>query len=336
MKRLLTIIACAILLALVCIQLFFLYVDPSQRFFSSAMEASDSWAFQIHANERPIYVFAGGSEVRSGVDPRIFLDEFNMPMVNAGVAAGNGLQANVALSCKYLKPGDTLVLSILSTNERDIVPSASGIKMAVYRLDASVLDSGIMATSARTAAQFLASDAHAFFILLARAIKPSGYLFKYYEQTIIHPSGWMEILYREMDGYKPTKVSVPNHLQQLDKNGVCASTLQKLQEYCTQKNVRLIVCIPPRCNPDALRAQYAMTALCITRLGIPVLKDERLGCLPVPTNFADTPAHLNTEAVAENTRIIARLLQKNSFWTEQELVDFLHSAGYQPDGTPQQ
>ena len=85
---------------------------------------------------------------------------------------------------------------------------------------------------------------------------------------------------------------------------------------------------------ESYRAQTAMNALGIVRLGIPVLKDERLGCLPNPRAFADTMDHLNAEGAAENTRILARLLRDNIFWTEEELEAALHSMGWNADGTP--
>lgn len=336
MKRLLAIIGCAILLALVCIQLYSRFLNPDMKFFLHVAETSDRWAEQIHADERHVYVLAGGSEARSGVDPQIMLDEFELPLINAAEGAGHGLRANANVAFQYLKPGDTLILSILSTHDVNVSPSAAGMKLNVYRMGTRVLKTGMIGPSLENAGKFLASDMRNMFIMLTRYFGRQGRLFKYDEQTLIHSSGWMEIQYREMDKYKPTPLEEHTSIQPLADDSEFMDTLRQLGKYCQERNIRLLTNIPVGCNHESYRPQYAMQALCITRLGIPVLKDERLGCLPVPTNFADTPAHLNTEAVAENTRIIARLLQKNSFWTEQELVDCLHSAGYQPDGKPQQ
>ncbi len=334
MKRLLAIIGCAILLALVCIQLYSRFVDPDTQFFLRTAEASDNWAERLHAAERPIYVLTGGSEARSGVDPQIMLDEFGMPLVNAAIGAGHGLQANISSAFKYLKPGDTLVLSILCTDDVDIPPSSNGVKINVYRQGLSVFDSGMIEPSMENAGKLLSSDVRAMFVLLTRYFGRSGRLYKYNEQTVIHPSGWMEIQYREMDNYKPAAPRESECQPPLAKDSVFMQTLQRLRNLCQSRDIRFLVTIPVGCNHESLRPWYAMKALCITRLGIPVLKDERLGCLPVPTNFADTSAHLNPKAARENTRMLGNLLQNNTTWTEKELVDILSSMGWNADGTP--
>lgn len=334
MKRLLTIIGCAILLALVCIQLYSRYIDADTQFFLRVAEASDGWAEQIHADERPVYVLAGGSEARSGVDPQIMLDEFGIPLVNAAGGAGHGLQANAAAAFKYLKPGDTLVLSILSTEDVNVPPSANGVKINVYRQGLSAFAFGMIEPSLETAGKLLSSDVRAMFVLLTRYFGRSGRLYKYNEQTVIHPSGWMEIQYREMDKYKPSAPRESECPPPLANGSMFMQTLQRLREQCQSRDIRFMTTIPVECTPESLRPRYAMKALCITRLGIPVLKDERLGCLPVPSNFADTPAHLNPEAAAVNTRMLGTLLQNNTTWTEKELVDILSSMGWNDEGTP--
>lgn len=334
MKRLLAIIACAILLALVCIQLYSRFVDPDTQFFLRAAAMSDSWAEQIHAAERPVYVMTGGSEARSGVDPQLMLDEFGIPLVNAAGAAGHGLRANAAAAFKYLKPGDTLVLSILGASGTDILPSSSGVKINVYRQGLSAFDSGMIEPGLENAGKFLSSDVRAMFVLLTRYFGRSKRLYKYNEQTVVHPSGWMEIQYREMDNYKPNAPETVECPAPLAENSEFMQTLQRLQDYCRSRGIRFLVSIPVKCEHESLRAENAMKALCITRHGIPVLKDERLGCLPISTDFSDTPLHLNAKGAAENSRLLARLLQNNSYWTEKELTDVLHAMGGNPDAPP--
>lgn len=334
MKRLLIIIGCAALLALACIQLYSRFIDRDMQFFLKVAEASDGWAEQLHATESPVYVLAGGSEARSGVDPQIMLDEFGIPLINAAEGAGHGLQANANVAFKYLKPGDTLILSILSTDDVNVPPSASGTKLNVYRMGARLFDSGLIEPSMRNAGNFLSSDMRSLFTLLTRYFARSGRLYKYNEHTIIHSSGWMEIQYREMDKCTPFKLSPGTKLPILNETSQIMKTLRKLQGHCQENNISLIVSIPVGCNDAGMRAAYAIQALGITRLGIPVLRDERLGCLPVPTDFADTTAHLNAKAAAENTRILGRLIKEKQYWTEQELLDTLQGMGYRADGTP--
>lgn len=336
MKRLLIIIGCAALLALACIQLYSRFIDRDMQFFLKVAEASDGWAEQLHATERPVYVLAGGSEARSGVDPQIMLDEFGIPLINAAEGAGHGLQANANVAFKYLKPGDTLILSILSTDDVNVPPSASGMKLNVYRMGARLFDSGLIEPSMRNAGNFLSSDMRSLFTLLTRYFGKAGRLYKYDEQTIVHPSGWMSVEYREMDNCIPGALPASAELPVLDESSLFIETLRKLQAHCREKNISLIISIPVGCNDTSMKPQYAMKALSITRHGIPVLKDERLGCLPVPTDFADTSAHLNAKAAAENSRVLGRLIKEKQYWTEQELLDTLQGMGYQADGTPQQ
>lgn len=336
MKRLLLIIGCAVLLALACIQLYSRFFNPDMRFFLEVAEASDGWAEQICASERPVYILAGGSEARSGVDPQIMLDEFGIPLINAAEGAGHGLQANANVAFKYLKPGDTLILSILSTDDVNVPPSASGMKLNVYRMGARIFNSGMIEPSIRNTGSFLSSDMRSLFTLLTRYFARSGRLYKYDKQTIVHPSGWMEVQYREMDNYIPETLPPGTQLAVLDGKSLFIRILQKLRDHCESKNISLLVSIPVGCNDSSLRPLYAMQALCITRLGIPVLRDERLGCLPVPTDFADTTAHLNATAAEQNTRILGRLIKEKRYWTEQELLDTLQGMGYRANGTPQQ
>ena len=336
MKRLLLIIGCAALLALACIQLYSRFIDRDMQFFLKVAEASDGWAEQLHAAERPVYVLAGGSEARSGVDPQIMLDEFGIPLINAAEGAGHGLQANIVLAFKYLQHGDILVLSIVNTADENIPPSAGGVKMAVWRMGTAAFDSGIIEPDIVNAGKFLSSDMRNMFTLLTRYFTRSGRLYKYDEHTIVHSSGWMEVRYQEMDKFAPTKLPPGTKLPILNETSQIMKTLRKLQDHCQENNISLIVSIPVGCNDAGMRAAYAFQALGITRLGIPVLRDERLGCLPVPTDFADTPAHLNAKAAAENTRILGRLIKEKQYWTEQELLDTLQGMGYRADGTPQQ
>ena len=334
MKRLLAIIGCAILLAVVCIQLYSRYINRDMHFFLRAANASDAWAEHIQAGNRPVYVMTGGSEIRSGVNPQIMLDEFGIPLVNASGAAGHGLQANAAAAFKYLKPGDTLVLSILSTIDTNIPPSASGVKINVYRQGLAALDSGMIEPSLESAGKFLSSDVRDMFVLLMRYFGHLGRLYKYDWKTVIHPSGWMEIQYREIDSYMQEAPKSTRRLVPLADESLLIQTLQRLQSYCEKHGIHLIASLPVECMSESYRAQTAMNALGIVRLGIPVLKDERLGCLPDPRAFADTMDHLNAEGAAENTRILARLLRDNIFWTEEELEAALHSMEWNADGTP--
>lgn len=304
------------------------------NFFFRATYASDAWANHLRQRGEPIYVFAGGSETRSGINPQLMLEEYGVPAVNAAGNAGFGLAANAAMAFRYLRQGDTLVLNILSCNEENVPPVSSGVKMAVYLLGTDVFSTGIITPSCENLGKFLNSDILNAFIVVTRYFGRGKRLFKYNEQTLIHPSGWMEISYDDMRdyrvpaapaGYRPADIQAGNALDTL---------LRQVAATCRERKIELIVALPATCSNPAARAQGVVLALHCTRMGIPVLRDERLGSHPAPEDFADIPEHLNTNGAKKHTCTVAKLLKDKSYWTEKELVSILQKTGFDQTGTP--
>lgn len=322
MKRLLLIIACAALLAETCIQLYNRFLNPDLQFFLKVAEASDTWAEHIHAADRPVYVLAGGSEARSSVDPQILLDEFGIPLINAGEGAGYGLLANVTMAFRYLKPGDTMVLSMLSTSDINVPSTSGGIKIAFYLMGQDMFSCGLIKPGLQNLAGLLQPDCRSFAVWLTRHFAKNGRTYKYQEKTIVHPSGWMEIQHRDMAGSKPYHVK--KTIQHLSaKSPLFITALYDIKEACTARGIRLAITIPRACNHPDLREQIIHDCLEYTKMGIPVIKDECLGCLPNSDFFADTPVHLNDKGAREYTMMMGEALRDKRFWTRQELEDLL-------------
>lgn len=334
MKRLLTIICCAILLALVCIQVHSRFFTPSMNFFFRATHASDAWAEQLRQKGEPVYVFAGSSETRSGIDPQLMMDEYGLPAVNAAENAGFGLAANAAMAFRYLRPGDTMVLNILSCDDENVPPVSSGVKMAVYLLGTEALSTGIIEPSWENLGKFLDSNILNAFIVATRYFGRGKRLFKYDEQTVIHPSGWMEISYDDMRDYRIPTAHEDYRPKVIQDGAALDSLLKQVASACHERGVTLLVALPISCTNPALRAQGAVLALHCTRMSIPVLRDERLGCHPVPEDFSDIPDHVNTQGAKTHTRIVADLLKSKSYWTEQELISVMRQMGYNDTGEP--
>lgn len=334
MKRLLIIIGCSILLALACIQIHSRFLTPSMNFFFRATQASDAWANQLRSKGGPVYVFAGSSETRSGIVPRLMLEESGLPVINAAENAGFGLAANVAMAFRYLRPGDTMVLNILSCEEENVPPVADGVKMAAYQLGSDILSLGIIKPSFENLGKFLVSDSRNAFIVATRYFGKGKRLFKYDEKTTIHPDGWMEISYEDMKDYRIPDVAPGYKPVIIGKESAMDALLKRVMAACREREITFVVALPISCSNPITRAQGAVLALHCTRMGIRVLRDERLGCHPAPEDYSDIAVHLNAAGAAKHTRAVAKSLKDKVYWTEGELVSILQQMGFNESGTP--
>lgn len=323
MKRLLLIIGTAAFLAQVCIQLYSRFLNPDVTFFLKAAKVSDEWAGQIGAKEKPAYILAGGSEARSGIDPEIMLNEFGIPMINAAEGAGYGIMANTVMACRHLKPGDTLILSFVSIDPDNYPPTADGLKLAAFCMGSKTFSTPFIQFSPQTLKNLLAGNAPSMFTAATKAIIPGKPLYKYNERTIIHPSGWMDIQYRDMVGHPPCKFDRPNRLKDFQKEQSITQFLSTLTEYTRMKGVNLVISFPWVFYNEMAREQSALTALRLTEMGMKVLKDPHLGCQPDSALYADTAFHLNATGARMATESMAKALQNESYWTEQELEEIL-------------
>lgn len=334
MKRLAAYVTTGIFLALAAIQLYSRFGVACNNFFFRATYLSDAWEQQLRKQQdgKPIYILAGGSEARSGIDPAILHDEYGIPLVNAGQNAGYGLAANTAAATRHLKPGDTLLLSLLSTADINIPPSSEGIKMAVYLTGYQAFSYGIIRLSALNFKKFLVSDIIHNAVAINRYFMRSGRLFKYEQQTVLHKSGWMEIQYDTMRHYTPAPFQEPDRLTSIRPGGECETFLRNLSRSCAANHNRLIIMLPVTCACGQARAVDAMLAHQCTRMGIPVLKDERLGCDENAEIFSDLPCHMNKAGAEANSRKLGAMLKENVCWTEEELATILANMGWDTDG----
>ena len=66
-----------------------------------------------------------------------------------------------------------------------------------------------------------------------------------------------------------------------------------------------------------------MTALHLTNLKIPVLRDPQLGTCEDGRAFSDTGQHLSIEEGYHFSAYIAKLLKEEDYWTREELLDII-------------
>ncbi len=334
MKRLLIILAVAIVAGVLTNFIYDYNCGPELSFFRKTLINTDQWEKDMRKFNQPCTIICGASETRMGVEPAIILKEYGIPFVNAGVAAGFGMRCNAAVAHKYLRPGDTLLFSLQSISERAVPPTTSGLKLTTLHLGTQTYSSGLLPLTLDNIKKTIMGSTSSLCTWMAKLIVSPNCIYKYDQNTIIHPSGWVEVLYREMGNNKPWLFNPP-HLYPLPADGELMRFLHELSACCRERQVRLIIHIPVGFAHPTYQAQNAFTALQLIRQGYTVLRDERLGVISDPNAFSDMGAHLNGEASLENSRIIGRALKYNELWTEIELISLLRFMGWSAEGMRQ-
>ncbi len=332
MKRLLIILSLALVAGVFTVYLYDRVFNPELSFFRQALSNTDQWEKEMRKLGKPCTIICGASETRMGIEPAIMLEEFGMPAVNAGGAAGFGTRCNAALALRYLQSGDTMLFSFLSLSPRALPATTDGLKLATLHLGSEVYSSGIIPLTAENLKMSALGDTRSLCTWLAKLVFSPDLIYKYAKNTIIHPSGWVEVLYRDMANAKAPLLNPPA-LYRMEEKGEVINFLHELDEHCQNKQARLLIHIPVGFAHPTYQAQHAYTALQLTRAGFSVLRDERLGVVSDPHAFSDIGVHLSGEGTRENTRIIARALKYDEYWTERELVLLLRFMGWSDRGT---
>lgn len=310
-------------------QLYDRYLCPEACFYSRAADASDAWAAQLRQSDAPCIIWAGGSELRAGIDPKQLADGYGIRSVNAAGQAGFGMPANLSLALPYLKEGDTLIFSCLGLDE--IYPS--GAKFAWQRAGLSLFDSGLVPSNAETLRKIFCGNSGEFSMHLSkRMVHPLQAPYKYDNIAEIHPSGWMEIHSDELKGTAPSTVGRLDGatLPRLSEGYV--RNIKTLKAYCEARGVKLACMMPVFYTRTEDRPLKAWLVLQHLELGIPVLHDDRLGCEENVNYFSDFGGHLNAAGVAVQTRILGRALKENDWWSRAEIVSYLRLRGWDENG----
>lgn len=326
MKRLIISISAGIVIALVLVQLYCYFLHPEINFYRNAVAISTSWEEQIRHNGHSCFILGGGSEVRSSLSPKMMHHEAGIHAVNVATSAPAGLQTNAAIALHHVRPGDTLMLSIVSAQDSAVAASETGIKLSTRLCGTSVFTRGGITPSVKNVMSLFNSDAGSAFMLVTRKLT-RGYGYAYEKLSTVHPDGWMEV-HRN----RPSKLSPLTVKPTLPILGTeCIRTLKHAQSVCKKTGAEFVVMLPPEYADGAICIQRLLEAYHITKLGIPVLRDNRLGRITDPGKLADTHLHLNAEGTAENSRIIAHLLVSKNYWTESELKEKLTALGLKED-----
>ena len=330
MKRLLLCISAGIISALTLIQLYRHFAQGELLFYKKADAITSLYEQALRQSGQSCYVLAGGSDVKANLIPSIMQQEAGITVINTATAAGYGLASNISVGLQHLQAGDTMILSLLSADEHNISATSGGKKFLAVTFGLGAFDNAITPLLPSTILTLLSSDAGSMLIAPIRRLT-RGYSFVYEKESTLHPDGWMEIHRGGMQNAKLRKTIA----RDIIIGPECRSLILRVQQACRQTKADFVVMIPVGFSNYYEIKRRLMHALQLTRLGIPVLKDERLGLSTNNKLFADMSLHMNAEGAEWNSRIVARLIKNKSYWTEQEILAKMKELGFTEDDTPQ-
>lgn len=330
MKRLLLCISAGIITAAAISLIYSCLFDGEINYYKKANTITSLHERKIRAAGHPCYVLAGGSETKSSISPAFMLEEADIKAINTATAAGFGVASNIAIAINHLHPGDTLILGLLSTQEENIIASKNGIKLITQLYGAKAFQHDIIPLNIRNILSLFSANAGNMMVGLVRRCT-RGYAYVYEKESTLHLDGWMEILRNTMQNAPLPKTIASD----ITFSTECSVILQKTMAACKKIQADFLVMLPVGFTNEYETKRRLMHALQLTRMGIPVLRDERLGRTPDNTLYSDTMFHMNAEGTEQNSRIIARLLKEKRYWTEQELLEQMNARGFTEDATPQ-
>lgn len=317
MKKLLLCITAALLLGLVWNALFNYALSPDFCFWNRCADATDAWNTQLRAeSDAPCFVFGGGSETRTTINPAYARERYGMRVVNA---AGQGLYGgicNAEHALSYLRAGDTLVFP-LTAYGLDAAPNPSGLRFLFRRHGKAMFADGLIPCRKDTVRPLFAGDALALSSCFTKLLTTGSFRYRYETDARVRPSGWMEVL-TDTERERPaerTSAAAPAGM-----SPAALAACLHLKELCHAKGCRLVFRLHIAHAEPACRAQGAAAALSAVRAGLTVLRDPRLGCEDSPRDFADTANHLSAEGVRRQMDSLCPALRHERYWTETELL----------------
>ncbi len=336
MKRLLLSILLGLVAGGVFVQIYDGFVDPGANCFARAADKTDAWNEKLRRESaEPCFVFAGGSEVRMCLDPKLMKDEFGVRAINAGGAAGFGMRCNAILGVDYLRPGDWLVLSCMGTRlGKNLGMTTGGIKFCWRRLGWRMFNTPVIPVTRDTLSHvFRGRSADLSMYITKKMFSPDN-MFKYDTNTVLHESGWIENFHTVKDGVFCQFFGHKHHVDSYVALGEpMLLFLRQLQDACAARGARLAIFLPPEAAYENVRTYSAIIAYQFVAAGIPVVKEPTFGRLSNQEYFADLTCHLSPQGVRFFSRsLAAAIAQPDPFWTLSELESYIRSHGYEPSG----
>lgn len=330
MKRLLALCIPALILGLLWNYIFNYHISHSLLFWERCAKVSDKWAENLRKDNSPCYVFVGGSETRTTIDPEQLLQLYGIRAITSAGPIGFSFPCNFEATTKYLKKGDTLVVSfpVATFNAK---PSKAGLKFLWKRMGVHMFDDGIIRPNYSNIRSLIMGDGGIFSFTLIKAAFTKGPVYSYTRDSRIHRSGWMEVTRSRPIKLKPSyppRAPIP-HLTQVE-----VAQLRHLSEACKQRGVNLLFRRHLEYRGEEDRAVQALCILDLVRAGYKVLKEERLGCETAPSHFSDTFNHLSAYGTQVYMQELGKAIKNHAYWTEEELIEKLREYGRDAEGNP--
>lgn len=331
MKKLLLCITAALLLGWAWNALFNYALSPDFRFWNRCADATDAWNARLRAeSDAPCYVFGGGSETRTTIDPAYAKERYGMRVVNAAAQGLYGGPCNAAHALTYLRAGDTLVFP-LTAYSLNTDANPSGLRFLFRRHGKALFEGTGLPCRKDTVRPLIAGDALALSSCFTKLLTTGSFRYRYETDARVHDSGWMEVLTTD-EQERPAA-----HTNGAPLTGMSVGDLTTclyLQELCRAKGAKLVFRLHLAHADDTCRAREAKAALCAVGAGFCVLRDPRLGCSADPRDFADTINHLSAEGVRRQMDVLCPALRQERYWTEAELIRELRRLGHPEDAVP--
>lgn len=328
MKRLLLGVSLAIVVGYLFNALFMYKFAPSRCFWKRCAEVSDRWAEQLRTSRRSCYIFIGGSETRTAIDPAFLQEHFSLPAINAAEHADMGGICHYLLGEPYMRRGDTVV----ATCVYDFLapPTISGLRFVWTRMGYTMFREGSIDLNYKNLHSLISGEPVALAAVLFKAPLPNERVERYDRDAVIHPSGWMEVLTREEQSRPAIRIPLPITLRPPSASFVAG--LRKVERQCRARGCRLLLRLHVEHVEEDARVMKAFFILHLTRHGFRILKEESLGCDADAGSYADTLNHLSAAGVHKHNAALGRSLAQELFWTEEELVSFLQERGWNAQG----
>lgn len=319
LKKYIVYIVVGIIVSIFLNRLYMAKAEPGCLFFSQCFEQTENWERTIRQKSRNCFIFAGGSEVRMGIEPQTMWDTHGIPVINAGGQAANGIRCNVQAALRFLQPGDTLVLSINpgALNLRNNGITHTGINFCYNHYGNLMFTEGIIPFNMFSFTKLITGNVNNLSIHLMRILTRPECIYRYSSpaNALINNRGRVEVLLTQQQSQELLPFACCSK-QDFSGGDVF---LRDVKEYCDAHNIRLIVYMSRSHQHETWRRFYAQGMLYVVEQGILVLKDEYLGAWPDGSKYSDTSLHLSIDGGKEFSEFIARQIKTENYWTKEEL-----------------
>jgi len=293
-----------------------LHLNPELKYYAQAVAIKNQWAEKMTREHGSKVLIYGGSSCAFSINGEQMLDQFNLPTVNCGNAAGIGAAILTESVLGQVRPGDTLIVALepgLLTEQLN--PPALGVQLSFAVHHPEWVVHPVLRTASLNWFQALTAlrpGGYLTFTLLGKTVSHKP-LMRYQEKDI-RPSGlWRTEVRMKITG-------PPGHGPRLSNDA--RTLLQALREWCRRHDVRLAYSLPWGYTPpekiDSFQNENAGFLLQVNEI-IPVLKDTHLGAHANIEHFADTGWHLNGTGSSLRTDELGRQIKNWNIWTQEEL-----------------